>query len=122
MPFFGEYFDNGETATCLVLRQIYTNKELADFLKHLSDNLIKQDDFEDEKVKMLRLLKENTKLKIQIALEKKIAEKNKNLKSNFEIISEHMINTNDFSYIDTNSELIANKLKIMKRELKQINL
>jgi hypothetical protein len=122
MPLFSDCFDNGETATCVVLKQINTNKELADFLKNLNDNLVKQDDFDDEKIKMLRLLKENTKLKIQIALEKKIAEKNKNLKSNFESITEHMNNRHDFSYIDTNSQIIANKLKIMKRELKQINL
>jgi hypothetical protein len=120
LPIFSDYYDKGELATAAVLKQNLFKDELNELIKKYKEDSLKLNNFEDEKIKMSKLFKENIKLKFQIALEKKLI--HKNINTNFDFLENEINNDIDFSYIEKNNELISNRLQIMKREIKQINL
>jgi len=80
--------------------------------------------FEEEKSNFMKLIKENLRLKIEIALEKKISENfHKNhdkIEDKFMVVSEQIDKNPDLSYIDRNIDMMMTKMKQMRREVKQL--
>jgi hypothetical protein len=80
--------------------------------------------FEEEKSNFVKLIRENLRLKIEIALEKKISESmSKNyekIDEKFHFVSDQIDKTPDLSYIDKNIDMMLTKIKQMRREVKQL--
>ncbi len=140
-------FDNGELLSQRILNLNEMNKETSHYLvkrskrKSLlpivseresldlnSSNFfspLKKFDF--EKNKMGKLLRENLQLRIEIAMEKRIQnniKENKfdSLKDKFTFLEDEMRKKPDLNYVEKNLDIMSNKLKMMKREIKQLNI
>lgn len=81
--------------------------------------------YEENRKKLAENLKENLKLRMELALERRIAQHNTQnidkIKEKFTFIDEQIKNKQDMSYIDKNIDIMSSKLKMMKRELSQLN-
>jgi hypothetical protein len=148
---FADEFDYGETNVRALLKLTEMNKDIYLYVmrrnkrKSLGEADVKDEgenknnpnnqnnrnniysplkDFEEEKLKFVQLARENMRLKIEIALEKKISESikgNENLNEKFEAVKEQINKKPDTSYIDKNIDVMLGKIKQMRRELKQLN-
>ena len=80
--------------------------------------------FEEEKSYFVKLIRENLRLKIEIALENKISESlSKNyekIDEKFHFVSNQIDKTPDLTYIDKNIDIMITKMKQMRREVKQL--
>lgn len=124
-------YDKGEAKVICLLKLNSMNQEISNYLitKHKNDNISvisKKENFEIERNKMYSLLRENMKLKLEIALEKKLADyKLKNLdkiRENVEYMNQMIDNKQNSSLMDRNIDNMMNKLKMMHKEAKQFNL
>jgi hypothetical protein len=81
--------------------------------------------YEENRKKLADNLKENLKLRMELALERRIALHNAQnidrIKEKFNFIDEQIKNKPDMSYIDKNIDIMSSKLKMMKREISQFN-
>lgn len=82
--------------------------------------------FENHKLKFAKNVRDNLSLKIQLAMERRIRQSIEQngfdkVKDKFEFLEEQMKKKPDLSYIDKNLDIMSSKLKVMRREIRQLN-